>query len=341
MHKMIRWFTLLFLMALTTGPHELSAQEYCSGLTFWLQGETKENCGFLSLPTAPMSITQEWKIQGLLIPIGGQPVTVYSEIEALLRGKGQCGLQESGGADCPPRFEEPQTNDAGIFHGWTLRVTHRGCFIPFLSCICYNNGSASVYKQIPKKTCSEEPEAEGGDIESPILISVNDRVFDLTDPSRGVQFDVDADGSVERVSWTEGDSDEGFLVLDRSGNGLIDNGRELFGTVTPQPVCANPNGFAALALFDDPKNGGNSDGLISKEDLIFPALRIWFDTNHDGVSQPTELHSLTALKIVGIDLDYSESRRIDRFGNQFRYRSKVYFSDGKERFAYDVFLKVI
>jgi hypothetical protein len=177
---------------------------------------------------------------------------------------------------------------------------------------------------------------------SPIVIDVSGDGFLLTSAEQGVDFDFFGRGTKIHLSWTDSSAKNAWLVLDRNHNGVIDDGTEMFGNITPQPKSKTPNGFLALRVFDLPGNGGNGDGVIDAKDRIYSSLRLWIDANHNGISEANELFTLPELDVISINLDYHESEKIDQFGNRFRYRSSVVGAQHSsvDRFIYDVFLIV-
>lgn len=93
----------------------------------------------------------------------------------------------------------------------------------------------------------------------PLVINLNGNVTDVSDQK--FYFDLDADGNEESISMLA--SGNGFLALDKNGDGIINDGSELFG-------ASSGNGFADLAQYD--KDG---NGWIDEADEIFKNLRIW------------------------------------------------------------------
>jgi len=182
---------------------------------------------------------------------------------------------------------------------------------------------------------------------SPIIVDTRGTGFHLTSAEAGVTFDIHADGRPVQISWTAAGSGNAFLALDRNHNGKIDNGKELFGNVPEQPKSDQPNGFLALAEFDKPENGGNSDGIIDDRDDVFRHLLLWIDENHNGISEPNELHTLPELGVYSISLHYRDDQHFfDPCGNWFHYQAALNPdpADGTSkdgRVTYDVFFVTV
>lgn len=80
------------------------------------------------------------------------------------------------------------------------------------------------------------------------------------------------------------------------------------------------NGFEALAVFDRYELGGNGDGLITPEDLVWRDLLLWIDGNHNGISEAEEIRTLNQEGIVAIDLSYVERDDYDGSGNLHKFQ---------------------
>ncbi|MBU0483511.1 MAG: hypothetical protein KKB30_03230 [Proteobacteria bacterium] len=140
-----------------------------------------------------------------------------------------------------------------------------------------------------------------------------------TDP---ILFDHDGDGVKNGTGWVS--ADDGFLVMDRNGNGTIDNGTELFGDSTPLSGGGTAvDGFHALADQDT-----NADGVVNNLDANWNDLRVWQDINQDGESQTGELLTLDELGISGINVGKTENSQLLANGNQIADLGTFIKTDG-------------
>ncbi|OYQ04864.1 hypothetical protein B7R79_01310 [Ralstonia solanacearum] len=140
----------------------------------------------------------------------------------------------------------------------------------------------------------------------PLILDLDGDGLEITPLSHGILFDADGDTIKTGTAWAN--ADDGILVWDRNGNGIIDSGKELFGDET---VLASgqkaANGFAALAELDtgsvvDGVTVGAGDGIFDANDAQYANLRIWRDLNQDGISQAEELQTLAEAGITSIKL---------------------------------------
>ncbi|NKA08870.1 calcium-binding protein [Ralstonia solanacearum] len=138
----------------------------------------------------------------------------------------------------------------------------------------------------------------------PLVLDLDGDGIETTTTRDGtvILFDHDGDGVKTGTGWVK--PDDGWLVLDRNGNGAIDSGRELFGVET-----LKSNGQFATDGFDALRDvDADKDGKIDASDSVFANLRIWRDLNQDGISQTNELTTLSANNIVSIGVNSTAVR---------------------------------
>jgi len=156
----------------------------------------------------------------------------------------------------------------------------------------------------------------------PLALDLDGDGVETTDVAGGTFFDHDADGFAEQTGWV--DRNDGLLAMDRNGDGIISDDRELFGNETPlSNGTLAGNGFQALAELDR-----NKDGRIDAADPAFSQLRVWKDSNGDGYSSPYELHTLDELGIAAINLNSTADSTVDAHGNTRTALGTFEWADG-------------
>ena len=169
---------------------------------------------------------------------------------------------------------------------------------------------------------------------SPLALDLNGDGVQTISLSEGVHFDMQATGTLQRTGWVN--RQDGLLVLDLNKNGAIDNGSELFGdhTLLPNGKYAQ-DGWQALTRYDE-----NGDRKIDATDAIYNQLQVWTDTSVDGVSDPSELHSLKDLHIASINLHADYSKAVQQNGNALQGLSSYESTDGTTHQMADAWFQV-
>ncbi|WP_370578884.1 hypothetical protein ABX042_15135 [Snodgrassella alvi] len=196
----------------------------------------------------------------------------------------------------------------------------------------FKNGDLNIRLREKDDTRPDFKDAE--DIRSPIIIDMNGDGVKTTAQGKHTYFDHDGNSFAENTGWV--DSNDALLVLDRNQNGLIDDGKELFGSNTLLSSGKKAqNGFEALAEFDE-----NRDGVIDTADSVWSRLQLWQDKNQNGFVDEGELLSLSNTQITEIGLKYLKGDKKDENGHEHRETSQVTWADGHQTDATDVWFKV-
>ncbi len=178
-------------------------------------------------------------------------------------------------------------------------------------------GSAVVFQQLALEINGQS--VQQGD---PLVLDLGGRGITTTGISDGVDFDLDGDGRLERMSTVYGQT--WFLALDHNDNGRIDDGRELFGD---QNGAAH--GFAELGRYDD-----NGDGRIDRQDQVFSRLRLL----QLGARGTQDIQTLDQAGVKAIELNYREVQRALSTYDQIAQSGRFVRADGTTGEAADLLL---
>ncbi|MBE9080511.1 hypothetical protein IQ241_25055, partial [Romeria aff. gracilis LEGE 07310] len=160
----------------------------------------------------------------------------------------------------------------------------------------------------------------------PLILDLDGDGIELTAlETSTTYFDIDGDGFRERTGWVQ--SDDGLLVLDRNGDGFINDISELFGNPTT-------SGFVELQAIDDDTNG-----FIDAADANFSKLQVWRDLDQDGRSDVNELYTLEELGIARISA-VPTSTNVINAGNQIVGTTSFELADGTEQEMVEAWLSV-
>ncbi|RZI41391.1 calcium-binding protein [Herbaspirillum sp. HC18] len=163
----------------------------------------------------------------------------------------------------------------------------------------------------------------------PLTLDLDCDGLETVASTSGILFDHDGDGIKTVTGWVR--SDDGFLVLDRNGNGTVDNGTELFGDSTPANdgiTMAHLNGKMADGFDALKQEDTNHDGKVDSQDANWSQLRVWRDLNQDGVAQADELYTLAQLGITSFNAAKTANNETLANGNQIADLGSFTKADG-------------
>ena len=141
--------------------------------------------------------------------------------------------------------------------------------------------------------------------DTPLILDLKGDGYKFTTLEDGVDFDIDGDGYIQKVAWTDiqTEFDDAFLILDKNKNGQVDDGKELFGDQNGAQT-----GFDELRKYDD-----NGDSVINKKDKAYFEMQLWCDMNKDAIVDEGELKTLEEAGVTELSVNFTMEK--DKNGN--------------------------
>lgn len=134
---------------------------------------------------------------------------------------------------------------------------------------------------------------------SPVILDLDGNSVTLASKTAGARFDWNGDGVADRTGWTSGG--DGFLALDRDGDGKISGANEL-SFVNDKPGARSD--LDGLSAFDT-----DHDGRLSASDDQFAKFGVWVDANGNGIADAGEFKTLGDAGIASIGLGGTPTER--------------------------------
>ena len=164
-------------------------------------------------------------------------------------------------------------------------------------------------------------------ISDPLVLDLKGDGINLKGADEGVEFDMDGNGKKSAMGFIR--NDDAFLFIDEHGDGMVHDGRQLFGNND-----GFANGFDKLRSYDD-----NGDGVIDANDAIWNKLRVWQEKDENGIVDAGETMTLSEAGVASINLGYQNVRQDDGKGNLIGQTGSFTRTDGSEGLAADVWLQ--
>lgn len=150
-------------------------------------------------------------------------------------------------------------------------------------------------------------------VTDPLVINLDGDVADVSDQT--FYFDIDGDGVLDEINQLG--SGSGFLALDKNGDGVINDGSELFGT-------ASGNGFKDLAQYDEDGNG-----WIDENDSIWDKLLIWCkDENGNDMLYKLADKGVGAICLQNVGTEFTQQAQDGSAKSVIRNTGVFLYEDG-------------